>query len=128
MFSYEVIPDDEKTIVRVLKQFTDQERLDLVLTTGGTGLARRDVTPEATRQVLEKEISGIPEAMRMQTFRKSPFSVLSRAVAGVRKKTLIINLPGSPRGVEETLAVIQPVIPHALETIREEKVHHDRKR
>lgn len=116
--SYAMVPDDRKEISEKLAEFCDFLGADLVLTTGGTGFGPRDVTPEATRDVIEKEIPGIPEAMRMASFAKAPNSVLSRSVAGIRKNSLIINLPGSPKGVRENLGVVIGVIPHAIRMIR----------
>ena len=113
---YEVVPDEKRTIVEKLKEMVD-DRIDLILTTGGTGLSPRDVTPEATMEVIEKEIPGIEEAMRMKGLEKTPHSMLSRGVAGVVKGSLIINLPGSPKGVRESLEVVLPAIPHALDII-----------
>ena len=113
--AYEVVPDEEEVIAQKLIDFADRKRLDLILTTGGTGLSPRDVTPEATRKVLEKEIPGIAEAMRAEGVKITPLAMLSRAVAGVRGCSLIINLPGSPRAVRENLTVILPVLKHAIE-------------
>jgi molybdenum cofactor synthesis domain-containing protein len=100
--------------------------MDVILTTGGTGLAQRDVTPEATLSIVDKAVPGIAEAMRMQTLSKTPFAMLSRAAAGVRKKCLIINLPGSPRAVRECLEVILPAVPHAVQIIKGEITQHTR--
>jgi len=113
---YEVVPDEKKVIVDKLKEMVD-EGIDLILTTGGTGLSPRDVTPEATREVIDKEVPGIEETMRMKGLEKTPHSILSRGVAGVRKRSLIINLPGSPKAVSESLEVVLPAIPHALDII-----------
>ncbi len=113
--AYEIIPDEEEIISGKLREYADGKRLDLILTTGGTGLSPRDVTPEATRKVLDKEIPGIAEAMRAEGMKITPMSMLSRAVCGIRGCSLIINLPGSPRAVRENLTVILPVLPHALE-------------
>jgi molybdenum cofactor synthesis domain-containing protein len=98
--------------------------MDVILTTGGTGLAPRDVTPEATLAIVDKVVPGLAEVMRIQTFAKTPFAMLSRAVAGVRKKCLIINLPGSPRAVRECLEVILPAIPHAVQIMKGEITQH----
>jgi len=111
---YLVIADDLPSIAATLRQWVDEDRLDLVLTTGGTGLSPRDVTPQATLQVLDYQVPGLAEAMRLHSLAGTPHAMLSRAVAGVRGRTLIINLPGSPKAVRENLAVILPVLPHAL--------------
>ncbi len=102
----------------------DEFKADLVLTTGGTGLSSRDVTPEATGEVVEKEIPGFAELMRQKSFEITPMAILSRAIAGIRGKSLIINLPGSPKAVNECLEIILPLVPHALEMI-EGKGHED---
>ena len=118
-----IVPDDRGTISETLREWCDSGEFDFVLTTGGTGLGPRDITPEATRDVIELEIPGISEAIRNQTFKQTPFAVLSRAVAGVRSRCLIINLPGSPKGVRESLEVVLPVIPHALQIIKGSQLH-----
>lgn len=114
---YMVIPDDSDVIMETLVRLCDQEKLDLVLTTGGTGFSPRDNTPEATRAVIDREVPGIPEAMRYESMKKTNRAMLSRAVAGIRHGTLIINMPGSPRAVQECLEVVLPVLPHALEIL-----------
>ncbi len=116
--AYDVIPDEQEQITQKLIDYVDQKNLDLILTTGGTGLSPRDVTPEATRKVLDKEIPGIAEAMRAEGMKLTPMAMLSRAVAGIRCRSLIVNLPGSPRAVRENLTVILPVLKHALEKIQ----------
>jgi molybdenum cofactor synthesis domain-containing protein len=116
--AYDVAPDEREILTEKLAQYADIKRVDLVLTTGGTGLSPRDVTPEATRDVVERLIPGIAEAMRIKGLEKTPRAMLSRAIAGSRGPTLIINLPGSPRAVRENLEVILPAIPHALETLQ----------
>lgn len=115
--AYRVVPDERPDIEAVLCEWADGRVADLVLTTGGTGLAPRDITPEATRAVLEREVPGIPEAMRAASMLKTPFAMLSRMAAGTRGSTLIINLPGSPKAVRENLAVVLPALPHALEKL-----------
>jgi len=109
---YDILPDEKELIKERLIFYSG--KVDLVLTTGGTGLSPRDVTPEATMEIIEREIPGIAEAMRAEGLKKTKNAMLSRAVAGVRKQTLIINLPGSPKAVRENLAVIIDVLPHAI--------------
>lgn len=116
--AYEIIPDEQDEIERLLKDFADEKGLDLILTTGGTGVAPRDVTPEATRAVIEKELPGMAEAMRAESLKKTPHAMISRAVAGIRGQTLIINLPGSPKAVRENLAVVLPAIEHTISKIK----------
>jgi len=121
---YEVVPDEMDVISSKLAEWADEGSMDVILTTGGTGLASRDVTPEATLSVVDKVVPGLAEMMRVQTFSITPLSMLSRAVAGVRGKCLIINLPGSPKAVRECLEVILPVIPHAVQIIKGEITLH----
>jgi molybdenum cofactor synthesis domain-containing protein len=115
---YEVIPDETEVIRAKLIEYSDSVRLDLILTTGGTGVTPRDVTPEATKAVIERELPGMSEAMRAFSLKKTPNAMISRAVCGIRKKTLIINLPGSPRAVRENLAVVMPALKHTVEKIK----------
>ena len=115
---YEMVPDESAGIERALVEWADVLDLDLILTTGATGFASRDVTPEATRAVIEREAPGFAEAMRTESMSMTPHGMLSRAVAGIRGQTLIVNLPGSPKAVEETLNVILPALPHAIELLR----------
>ena len=119
-----VVPDERDKIATQFKMWADTDGLDLVLSTGGTGLAPRDVTPEATKDVIDREVPGLAEMMRTESVRKNIHAVLSRAVAGTRRHTLIINLPGSPRAVEETLSVLLPVLPHALEILQGKQADH----
>ncbi len=113
-----VIPDEPDQIARLLSAWADAAQVDLILTTGGTGLSPRDRTPEATSSILELSTPGIAEAMRAASLKITPHAMLSRGVAGVRKSTLIINLPGSPKGVRENLEVVLPVIKHAIALLR----------
>ncbi len=121
---YEVIPDEMDVIAGKLTDWADEGDVDVILTTGGTGLGQRDVTPEATLSIVDKVVPGFAEAMRTETFSVTPLAILSRAVAGVRGKCLIINLPGSPRGVRECLRVILSVIPHAVAIVKGEVTEH----
>lgn len=116
--SYKIIPDEKEIIKETLFDFCDEKKLDLVLTSGGTGFAERDITPEATQEVVEKLASGISEIIRMVSFSKVKNAILSRGISGIRKKTLIINLPGSPKAVAESLEIILSVIPHAIEILK----------
>ncbi len=115
---YEILPDDKSRIMETLAGLADAGNVDLILTTGGTGVAPRDVTPEATSAVIDRELPGMAEAMRAESLKKTPHAMISRAVAGIRKQTLIVNLPGSPKAVRENLAVILPALPHAIEKIK----------
>ena len=113
-----IVADDHEKIANVLKRFSDEQGVDVVLTTGGTGLGPRDVTPEATTSVCEKMAPGFSEILRIEGFRKTPKAILSRGVTGVRKNTLIVNLPGSPKAVQECLEIILDLIPHAVKMMR----------
>ncbi|MFC1718166.1 molybdopterin adenylyltransferase [Candidatus Poribacteria bacterium] len=115
---YRIVPDEQDVIAQALKDLSDNLGVDLIVTTGGTGLTARDVTPEATLEVIDKRIPGFEEAMRAESIKVTPHGMLSRAVAGLRHKTLIINLPGSPKAVRETLSVVLPALPHAVELTR----------
>jgi molybdopterin adenylyltransferase len=115
---YEILPDEKGRIIETLRRLSGAGGIDLIITTGGTGVAPRDVTPEATLAVIERELPGMAEAMRAESLKKTPHAMISRAVAGVAKQTLIVNLPGSPKAVRENLSVILPAIPHAVEKIK----------
>jgi molybdopterin adenylyltransferase len=115
---YQILPDERSQIATLLVDWSDSGQFDLILTTGGTGLSPRDVTPEATLGVIERQAPGLAEAMRLEGLRQTPMAALSRGVAGIRGRTLIINLPGSERSVRESLGAILPVLPHAVETLR----------
>ena len=113
-----IVPDDKRKIAALLRKWCDHEELDLILTTGGTGFAPRDVTPEATRAVIEKEAPGLVHAMIADSLKKTPHAMLTRMAAGIRGSTLIINLPGSPSAATENLQVILGTLPHAIELLR----------
>ena len=115
---YKILPDDKELIVDSLKRLSDAGNIDLILTTGGTGVSPRDVTPEATLAVVNCVLPGMAEAMRAESLKKTPHAMISRAVAGIRKQTLIVNLPGSPKAVRENLAVILPALSHTIEKIK----------
>ncbi len=122
-----IVPDERAEIAAKLIEWSDLRQLDLVLTTGGTGFAPRDITPEATRAVLERLTPGLAEVIRAESLRITPHAMLSRGVAGIRRRTLIVNLPGSPRGAVESLGFILPVLPHAIELLHEDasaEQHH----
>lgn len=115
----DIVPDDINRIAEMLSQWSDQEKADVILTTGGTGFSPRDVTPEATLRVIDRNAPGLAEAMRAQSLLITPHAMLSRGVTGIRKRTLIINLPGSPKGALENLEIVIPILPHAVELIQE---------
>jgi len=121
---YEIVPDEVDVIAAKLTEWADEGSVDVILTTGGTGLSLRDVTPEATLSIVDKVVPGFAETMRAESLSKTPFAMLSRAVAGVRGQCLIINLPGSPKAVRECLGIVLPAIPHAVEIIKGEVTEH----
>ena len=115
-----VLPDEIEPIKKLLIEWSDSGEMDVILTTGGTGFSPRDVTPEATQAVIQRLTPGLAEAMRSSSYHITPHAMLSRATAGIRSRTLIVNLPGSPRGAVENLVVLVPILPHAVELLREE--------
>ena len=123
IFESAVVPDEADLIASTLRNFADELKCDLIMTTGGTGISARDVTPEATKLILEKELPGFGEIMRMQSFAKVKTAILSRAVAGTRGKTLIINLPGKPAAVRECLEILAPAIREGVAHLRGEDPH-----
>jgi molybdenum cofactor synthesis domain-containing protein len=121
---YEVVPDEKEIIASELAEWSEEGNVDVIFTTGGTGLSERDITPEATLAVIERNVPGIAEAMRIRTLDRTPMAMLSRAVAGVKGKCLIINLPGSPKAVQEYLEVVLPAVQHAVDIIKGEVTEH----
>jgi len=124
-----LLPDEESAIREILKNWAENGEMDVILTTGGTGFSRRDVTPEATRAIIERETPGLAEAMRAASLKVTPHAMLSRIVTGIRRRVLIINLPGSPKGALENFQVIVPVLPHAVQLLQEDPASestHDR--
>jgi len=116
--NYDIVPDEKNLIAEKLIQWADKDGIDVIITTGGTGLSPRDVTPEATLSVVDRVIPGFAEAMRAKSLKKTPMAMLSRAVVGTRGECLIVNLPGSPKAVRECLESILPALPHAIETLK----------
>jgi molybdenum cofactor synthesis domain-containing protein len=127
VLSEAIVPDEMDKIHDTLLHWCDTGETDIILTTGGTGFAPRDITPEATLSVIEKNVPGLPELMRSESLKKTPHAALSRSIAGIRKQTLIINLPGSPKAAVENLGVIFPILTHAVELIKNDpssEAHH----
>lgn len=122
--SQTIVPDERAEIERVLIALADEAQVDLVVTTGGTGPAPRDVTPEATRAVIEREVPGLAEVLRFEGYHKTVLAVISRGVAGIRGGTLIVNLPGSPRAVREGMETLAPILPHAIKMLRGVHTEH----
>ena len=118
-----ILSDDLEPLVQALRQFAERADVNLIVTTGGTGLGPRDNTPEATREVIEREAPGIAEAMRAESLKVTPMAMISRGVCGVRGGTLIINLPGSPKAVRESFAVVAPVLSHAIDLLEGRTAH-----
>ncbi len=122
-----IIPDDLEIIQKLLRSICQKESADIIITTGGTGFSKRDVTPEATRKVIEKETPGIVELIRSESYKTNPHAMLSRSIAGICKNTLIINLPGSPKGAVESFRIILPLLPHAINLIKGVSTDHQHK-
>ena len=122
--SQTIVPDERADVERTLKTLADDTQVDLVVTTGGTGPAPRDITPEATWAVAEREMPGLAEVLRFEGYRKTPLAVISRGVAGIRGRTLIINLPGSPKAVREGMETLAPILPHAIRMLRGVDTEH----
>jgi molybdopterin adenylyltransferase len=122
--SQTVVPDEQAPIEAVLIELADEVRVDLVVTTGGTGPAPRDVTPEATQAVIERPMPGLAEVLRSEGYRKTPMAVISRGVSGIRGGTLFVNLPGSPRAVREGMETLSPILPHAIKMLRGVDTEH----
>jgi molybdenum cofactor synthesis domain-containing protein len=119
-----VLPDDRAALAEALAGWSDRDEADVILVTGGTGFAPRDVTPEATRDVIEREAPGLSEAMRAASLTKTPHAMLSRSVSGIRGRTLILNLPGSPKGAVQNLQAVLPALEHAIKLLRDEEAGH----
>ena len=125
VLQYEIVPDEQHLLEDKMRQWVDHDRLDLIVTTGGTGLTDRDVMPEATRAIIDREVPGMAEAMRIGTAKFTPLAMVSRAVVGVRARTLIVNLPGSTNAVQECLEVLLPALHHALEMLKPSPPKHN---
>jgi molybdenum cofactor synthesis domain-containing protein len=123
--SQTIVPDEREAIEAALLQLSHQLGLDLIVSTGGTGPTPRDVTPEATAAVIDRDMPGLADVLRLEGYRKTPMAILSRGVAGIRGKTLIVNLPGSPRAVREGMSVLEPILPHLVQMLRGEDTEHE---
>jgi molybdopterin adenylyltransferase len=123
--SQTIVPDERDEIEHMLIRLADEEHVELIITTGGTGPAPRDVTPEATRTVIKREMPGLAEVLRAEGYRKTPLAVLSRGVSGIRAQTLIVNLPGSPKAVREGMETLTPILPHAIKMLRGVDTEHE---
>lgn len=121
-----IVPDDPARISQALATLADRGDLDLIVTTGGTGPAPRDHTPEATRAVIEREMPGLAEVLRWEGYKKTPLAVISRGIAGIRGRCLIVNLPGNPKAVREGMETLAPILPHTIQMIRGENLEHDK--
>lgn len=119
-----IVPDEPEQIAASLIAFADESSADLIVTTGGTGAAPRDRTPEATRSVIDREMPGLAEVLRFEGYKRTPLAVLSRGIAGLRGRCLVVNLPGSPRAVREGMEVLAPILPHAVQMARGEQLEH----
>ena len=114
----QIVPDEKNLIQKALLQFTDDQKYDLIITSGGTGISPRDITPEATKEVVDRLLPGFAEAMRMHSLTFTPHAMISRAICGTRQESLIVNLPGSPKAVKECLEIVLPAIPHAIAKLK----------
>lgn len=122
---YKIVPDETQQIGSTLTEWADKQKADIILTTGGTGLSQRDITPEATAKVIERQAPGFSEAVRQQAYKTTNKAILSRGISGIRKNTLIINLPGSTKAVDESFTILKPVLPHAVEILQGHTEHNE---
>jgi molybdenum cofactor synthesis domain-containing protein len=122
---YQIVPDESQVIIETLEEWADSGKIDVILTTGGTGFSPRDITPEATKAVIQKSAPGLVEAMRIESLKITPNAMLSRGIAGIRSRTLIVNLPGSPKAALENFEVFKPVVSHAVSLLRDDRSAED---